>query len=153
MIKTHISVEGLKQIVDKLTALKQQSEIDDDLDIVVGYAADHATYVHEINANYNNGKQWKYLETPYRELRGQFAKNIVQSYKRTRSIRSGLSKSAKQLYQASQDIVPVDTGELKASGFIAWNYEVENKAQAAYQRGKAKRSATLKRRARQQRRR
>lgn len=29
-----------------------------------GPAAPYALYVHEINNNYRNGKQWKYLETP-----------------------------------------------------------------------------------------
>lgn len=32
-----------------------------------GAAADYAVYVHEINKNYRNGKQWKYLETPLKE--------------------------------------------------------------------------------------
>lgn len=32
-----------------------------------GAAADYAIYVHEINKNYRNGKQWKYLETPLKE--------------------------------------------------------------------------------------
>jgi len=32
-----------------------------------GPAAPYAVHVHEINKNYRNGRQWKYLETPAKE--------------------------------------------------------------------------------------
>src|SRR5690554_3144864 len=117
MIK-QAQIQGLDKVVERLQKLKQSSINDGNLDIVVGYAASHATYVHEINKNYNYGKQWKYLETPFKMLQGYFAKVIIQSYTRTGSIRVGLKKSAKALYAESQALVPIDTGELKASGFI-----------------------------------
>jgi hypothetical protein len=42
--------------------------------VVMGYGGTaggkpvgYAVYVHEVNKNYKNGKQWKYLETPLKE--------------------------------------------------------------------------------------
>ena len=32
--------------------------------VEIGYRADYAIYVHEINKAYKGGRQWKYLETP-----------------------------------------------------------------------------------------
>jgi hypothetical protein len=37
------------------------------INVPLGYgnsSVDYAIYVHEMNKNYRNGKQWKYLETP-----------------------------------------------------------------------------------------
>lgn len=42
-----------------------------DTDVVVGYVADYAVYVHEdLQARHKPGKQAKYLEKPAREKRG-----------------------------------------------------------------------------------
>lgn len=37
------------------------------IETTLGYNADYAIYVHEINKRYRNGKQWKYLETPLKQ--------------------------------------------------------------------------------------
>lgn len=37
------------------------------IETTLGYNADYAAPVHEINKNYRNGKTWKYLETPLKE--------------------------------------------------------------------------------------
>lgn len=50
------------------------------VEVVMGYggpSADYAVYVHEIDKNYNNGKQWKYLETPLKEGIPSIERNLV----------------------------------------------------------------------------
>ena len=47
-------------------------------DIVVGYVADYAVYVHEdLQARHKPGKQAKYLERPAREKKGEMIRIIV----------------------------------------------------------------------------
>ena len=48
-----------------------------DADVVVGYVADYAVYVHEnLQASHKPGKQAKYLEQPAREKKGELIKII-----------------------------------------------------------------------------
>jgi len=48
-----------------------------DADVVVGYVADYAVYVHEnLQAKHKPGKQAKFLEQPAREKRGEIIKII-----------------------------------------------------------------------------
>lgn len=144
-----MKLEGFDDIVNRIKELNQHLKLDTNTNIMVGYAANHSTIVHETNANYNDGKQWKYLETPAKALQGTFARELVQSYRTAGSVRRGLRRCANTLYAASQELVPVDTGELKASGFVAWENELEAKSQAAYKRGRQKRLSTEVRRTKQ----
>lgn len=48
-----------------------------DADIVVGYVADYAVYVHEdLQAKHQSGQQAKYLEQPAREKKGELLRII-----------------------------------------------------------------------------
>ena len=54
-----------------------------DADVVVGYVADYATYVHEdLQAKHKPGKQAKYLEQPAREKKGEIVKIIKEEVRR-----------------------------------------------------------------------
>lgn len=50
-----------------------------------GPAAPYAVYVHEINKNYNNNRQWKFLETPLKEslpeIEAELAYSINAAFK------------------------------------------------------------------------
>lgn len=43
-----------------------------------GPSASYAMYVHEIPKNYNHGRQWKYLETPFRAHEPKFVRNVKE---------------------------------------------------------------------------
>ena len=54
-----------------------------DADVVVGYVADYAVYVHEdLQAKHKPGKQAKYLEQPAREKKGEIIKIIKEEARR-----------------------------------------------------------------------
>lgn len=44
-----------------------------------GPSCSYAVHVHEINKNYRNGRQWKYLETPAKEAVGDIESELRQS--------------------------------------------------------------------------
>jgi len=54
-----------------------------DTDVVVGYVADYAVYVHEdLQANHKTGKQAKYLEQPAREKKDEIFRIIREEAKK-----------------------------------------------------------------------
>ena len=61
--------------------------------------------------------QSKFLEQPYRENYDLLYDTAVQETKRTRSLQLGLMAAGLDLMALSQELVPVDTGNLKASAF------------------------------------
>ena len=122
-------IQGIEELEKNLKNLAKATQSED---VIVGYSADYAVYVHETNKNYNNNKQWKYLETPARRLRSLLLVYIIQTYKRTKDFQKSLIAAGMKLQAASMDIVPVDTGALKASAFTS----VESKAPAVATRAK-----------------
>ncbi len=54
-----------------------------DTDIIIGYVADYAVYVHEdLQARHQPGKQAKFLEQPAREKKGEIIRIIKNEAKR-----------------------------------------------------------------------
>lgn len=52
--------------------------------VTLGYggpACKYAAPVHELNRNYNNGKQWKYLETPFKSMAPQLPERLKSALK------------------------------------------------------------------------
>lgn len=92
----------------------------------VVYAAPHAVYVHEdMTANHPNGGQAKFLEQPARQMVRELAAVVdreaeigVIRGRAADGLDAGLRAAAEQLLAASLPLVPVDTGELKASGKV-----------------------------------
>lgn len=111
-------IEGVKELVAELKKRAAKAAGGSGDSAVVGYTANYALYVHEdLNARHAPGKQAKYLEQPYRELKPEIPKIIRETYKATGKITPGLLRAALRIQRESQLIVPVDTGNLKASAF------------------------------------
>ena len=87
----------------------------------VEYTNWKAAIVHEVQAFHVSPTQWKYLEEPFRQLRGAMVSTIADQMNRGRSLRQAVSIAILRVFNASQRLVPVETGDLKASGRI--NYE------------------------------
>ena len=97
--------------------------------VVMGYrGVKYALSVHEnakaqarrqlMPAGKNPKAQWKFLEQPARELRGEFNKLIKIALKNGASLRAALMVAAYRLKRESQELVPVKTGNLKGSAFV-----------------------------------
>lgn len=87
--------------------------------VAVGYTANYAVYVHEmVNATFQRpGARAKFLETPARELKDQLLKQVERELAQGVNLEQSLYKAGLTLQRASMEIVPVDTGNLRASAF------------------------------------
>lgn len=84
--------------------------------VKVSYATDYAVYVHEdMQANHPNGGQAKYLEQPAREMRADLMEGVKEDIRRGLTLEQALLRAGLKLQSASQKLVPVDTGTLRAS--------------------------------------
>lgn len=126
-----MKVQGLNAVLRKLNALRKQSK-EADASVFVGYTQNYALWVHEIPAQHKEGKQWKYLETPARQLRKELAGIVMSVFQKTGSMRKGLMIAGLRLQRASQEIVPIDTSALKASAFTAFEEDAPAAASAAF---------------------
>ncbi len=126
-------IEGIKELQATLRQLRKKSSRRDNGSVVTGYTANYALFVHENvemklkgQERSTKGRYWdpqgrgqaKFLEQPVRTLIGEL-KRIV----RAATPKIGLVKSlllvALRIQRESQLLVPVDTGNLKASAFTA----------------------------------
>lgn len=86
--------------------------------VVVGYTAPYAIYVHEdLQAHHTNG-QAKFLSEPLEVMRYELGLLVLRRFKETRQLEPGLWEAGRLLLTESRSLVPVDTGFLFDSGFV-----------------------------------
>lgn len=102
-------VLGLKSLKRKIDALIKSAK---DVSVVVGYSASYAIYVHELHRS-----KAKFLENPAREMIPDLQKTITTMTSRGFTLQQALMTAGLQLQRASQLLVPVRTGNLKASAY------------------------------------
>lgn len=85
--------------------------------VIVGYTAAYAVYVHEDLTAFHPNGQAKFLEQPLRQLTtdGSLARVVRETMKKTGSLSQSLLMAGLLLQRASQELCPVDTGNLRAS--------------------------------------
>lgn len=89
------------------------------MELRVGYDAPYAVYVHEdLEANHPRGGTAKYLERPMRRLGRQMSQTVQRAILNKKGLEAGLMQAGRLLLEASQSLVPVDTGYLKSTGFV-----------------------------------
>lgn len=87
--------------------------------VEVSYGAEYAKFVHEdLTARHAPPTAAKFLETPARQHRDQMARIISGALVRGLTLDQALLEAGQFLLARSQEIVPVDTGLLKASGSV-----------------------------------
>lgn len=74
--------------------------------------------------------QSKFIETPMRQHQGNMAKIVENAMRAGSTLLKALILAGMFLLRESQKLVPVDTGNLKASGFIRVNDSIPTKAQS-----------------------
>jgi len=110
-------MEGFKGLTNKFKKF-QRHPIRTQVD--VGYGKEYATVQHETQWFYHDPpQQWKYLEQPAREFKHAIQTEITRVTKQTHQLKKGLMAGGRLLLMESKKIVPVETGALKASGFVA----------------------------------
>ncbi len=136
-------IEGLDRLQNALRARAAATMKDASVSVVVGYTAAYALYVHE-NMEINppgmilagvprpttargtsQGSYWdpqgraqpKFLEQPFRQNRDDYFRIVVNAFKRGNTMAQALLLAGLKLQRDSQLLVPVNTGNLKASAF------------------------------------
>lgn len=111
-------VVGVKSLLQKLNKIAREAADSSRKDVAVGYTANYALYVHEnLEANHPNGGQAKYLEEPMRTLAPELRRIIRETYQRSGNMQKAMLAAGLRLQRESQKLVPVDTGNLKASAY------------------------------------
>lgn len=117
MPRPMIKVDGAGRLIRKFQQMFRKSQNEDNLNVIVGYSAAYAIYVHEdLTAVHING-QAKYLEQPARTHRDQMARMAKTVRQQTGSTRKALLAAGLFLQGESQKLVPVASGYLRASAF------------------------------------
>ena len=119
-------VENVKELQTILKKLRKESKRKDDGSVIVGYTANYALAVHETfepapgatRKARTKGQQGKFLEQPARTLVPEL-KRIVSKIAPVAGIIKALVVAGLRIQRESQLLVPVDSGNLKGSAFIA----------------------------------
>ena len=129
-------IEGLDKLNSQLRVLAAKAKEGSREDVIVGFTQRYAIWVHEVQARHNAGQQWKYLEMPARRLAntGELIRIVKQSYEVANNLTRSMLMAGLRIQREAQDIVPVDTGALKASAFTTKESQLEAKASAAFAR-------------------
>lgn len=141
-----VKVVGIEAVNAKLRALANRSMSKDNGVVIVGYTQRYAVYVHEVPAQHKEGKEWKYLESVVRRLSNEIVRIVEGVYRATNSITKGLLVAGLRIQRESMQIVPIDTGALRASAYTDLESQAAAAASAAQARAKAKEQAAAKKR-------
>lgn len=138
-----VKVEGMERLIAKFKHMKAGLPTQKE-SAATGYTQRYAIYVHEDPiADHAEGKTWKYLELPARQLSGEIALIVVRVYKKTKSLAQALLMGCLRLQRASQEIVPIDTSALKNSAWTALEKDIPTVSAAAFSKSESIRAAGL----------
>lgn len=130
-----MEIKGLTTLIGQLRDRAARSMKEDDVSVIVGYTAAYALYVHErIEMKWQGlprhkpgkGLYWdpqrraqaKFLETPARQYQDRIGEIVRQVLsKKGSTLSKALLMGGLFLQRQSMLLVPVDTGNLKASAF------------------------------------
>lgn len=124
-------IEGLNKLVAQMRTRAAQVTKSGDVSILVGYTAAYAIYVHEdLEMKWRGfprksglGEYWgphgqaKFLEQPFRELSAELAMMVREGLRKGQTMAQALLVAGLRLQRASQQLVPVEYGNLRASAF------------------------------------
>lgn len=130
-------IEGLNKVVAALRAKAAAAKKDSNVSVAIGYTASYALYVHENmeihppgmilagEERTTKGRYWdpqgraqpKFLEGPFRRNAAKYATIVRKALRARRTMAQALLLAGLQLQRDSMLLVPVDTGNLKASAF------------------------------------
>lgn len=117
MAKSLIKVDNIGKVQ---TAIRAQSlRGAKQATLHVGFSARHAAKVHEdLTMQHPNGGQAKFLEAPLRRHARELGRMFLRELQNKRSLKDALMRPGKFLLEKAKELVPVDTGELRDSGFV-----------------------------------
>jgi hypothetical protein len=109
--------KSLEKFVDKLRAKAAAAAKDENADVVVGFTANYALWVHENLQAIHPVGQAKFLEQPFRENQAKYTAIYVNARRQKRTAAQALLLAGLALQRDAMMLCPVDTGNLRASAF------------------------------------
>jgi uncharacterized protein (DUF1501 family) len=114
-----VQVDGVPRLLRTLEGLAAKAREGASKRVSVGFSAPYSVFVHEdLTAYHAGGGQAKYLESPLRAMHQELAGIVAAEMKNGATLVEAERKAAERLLAVSQTLVPVDTGNLRDSGFI-----------------------------------
>lgn len=109
-----VKVEGVEKVIAglKLRVPKAPRVV-----VRVGYGTNYGLFVHEDLSAHHRVGQAKFLEMPARQMAPELRQYIAQLVQQGMELAQALLLAGLRLQAASQKLVPVDTGQLRASAF------------------------------------
>lgn len=131
--KPKIKVEGVPQLLAKFQDRRRRAG--GNSEAKVGFKAKYAMYVHESlgmklagqRRSSGIGRYWdpqgraqpRFLTKAMRKLRPEMQDTIKRTLKRGLTLWQALTLHATRVLKEAQKMVPVETGKLKASGYVS----------------------------------
>lgn len=117
MAAVGIKMEGFEKLAASFRNLNKKFVT---TDLAIGFSAKHATRIHEdLEMRHPNGGQAKYLEQPMREMSPMIPGNIRNSMASPEvTLPDAMLIEGQKVLDAAKAIVPVDSGELRDSGYV-----------------------------------
>lgn len=109
-------ITGVNQL--RARFVKERRLVEGETNIEVGYSTPYAIYVHEnLRARHVVG-QAKFIEAPARVYARTAHLIVAKELMRGKNWLKAMMTLANILYERSQELVPVDTGLLRSTGFV-----------------------------------
>jgi hypothetical protein len=113
-----VQMEGVERVIATLSARSRAAAAAAAQKVVVGYDAPYAVYVHENLTTHHTNGQAKFLEQPARVMKAELASIAYNALRRGATLVEAELEAGQRLLDASKQLVPVDTGQLRDSGFV-----------------------------------
>ncbi len=110
-------VEGLGNVLKRIEEVIHRFG-KGDTQVAVGYSADYAVIIHEDITRHHPNGQAQYLIQPAREMKDELGDIVKKALKDGETVEEALLKAGNALLEASQQLVPYQTGFLHDSGFV-----------------------------------
>jgi len=128
-----MKIEGVTTVVTAINKLQKEAKAADETSVEVGFTMSYAVWVHEnMDAAHKAGTQAKFLEDPARRLAKVLGQLVTASYKKSGNFEKSLLIAGYRLLREAQQLCPVLTGALRASGYAALSKDADAVATDAW---------------------
>jgi len=113
---TGVEIKGVDKLVKRLRDMAKRHK--PKTETVVAYSADYAVLIHENMELFHPNGQAKFLETALRTTAKQVNATVAKELAKGATMEEALLAGDAIILDASNALVPVQTGNLRDSGYI-----------------------------------
>ncbi len=116
MFSVELKLDGRDRLIKRFRTMAER--VGREVRLVVGYSAPYAMRIHEDLEMLHKNGQAKFLEEPLKLLRNDMRIYIRDQLRKEVRLEKVLLDVGKKILGVSKKLVPVDTGKLRASGYV-----------------------------------